>query len=118
MVNECGGVVLAESRATAAFGGMPKSAQDTGVVDAVLAPEEMASFLLRRLGEPGDDGDDGEDTVPLERLLKALRERYDTDFGLYKRSTLRRRLARRASLAELRELIEGRIADLDVASCA
>ncbi|MEQ9497319.1 MAG: chemotaxis protein CheB [Deltaproteobacteria bacterium] len=154
VVSECGGVVLAESRATAAFGGMPKSAQDTGVVDAVLAPEEMATFLLRRLGDPGDDSDDGEDTVPLERLLKALRERYDTDFGLYKRSTLRRRLARRASLAEqpleayvahsvldaaelhaiyedvligvtrffrdrecfdrIGELLEGRIADLDV----
>jgi chemotaxis response regulator CheB len=48
-IKTAGGVVLAKDPSSARFDGMPLSAVATGLVDAVLAPEEMPGELRRRL---------------------------------------------------------------------
>ena len=45
-VREAGGLVLAQSEESSRFDGMPRSAVETGCVDAVLAPEEMPAALV------------------------------------------------------------------------
>ena len=40
-IHEAGGLVIAQSEDSAKFDGMPRSAIDTGVVDLVLAPEDI-----------------------------------------------------------------------------
>src|SRR3954469_5043093 len=52
-VHQAGGLVLAQSEETAKFGGMPRSAIDTGMVDLVLAPEEIGPTLARYLQGDG-----------------------------------------------------------------
>ena len=98
-VNSAGGIVLVESRATAAFGGMPRSAIETGVVDAILAPEEMPAALERAFRADGETASPVESDSAMDELLKALRTSFDIDFSLYKRTTLERRLERRAEMA-------------------
>jgi two-component system CheB/CheR fusion protein len=40
-IKEHGGITFAQDRQSAAFGGMPQSAIDAGVVDFILAPEDI-----------------------------------------------------------------------------
>ena len=96
-VHDARGLVLAESRATAAFNGMPRSAVETGVVAAVLAPEEMPHALRAHLGE--SPASPTKFLEPIDEILRALRSRYDIDFNMYRRGTLTRRLERRCELS-------------------
>ncbi len=106
-VAAAGGLVLSETPETAKFDGMPVSAQETGVVDFVLPPEQMGSVLLRQAGGvpliPGMNGADPQ-APPLEGLeavFDLLRRDYDIDFSHYKPTTVSRRIERRLSLAQL-----------------
>jgi two-component system CheB/CheR fusion protein len=109
-----GGIAFAQDPGSAEFDGMPRSAIAAGCVDFVLAPGEIAQELTRLgrhpyiAGEPRDRT--GVATVPssekeekeeeeggdsLERILALVRKRSGADFGAYKKTTLRRRIARR-----------------------
>ena len=44
-IHEAGGYVIVQDEASAFFDGMPRSAIDTGVVDAVLTPRDMAGAI-------------------------------------------------------------------------
>lgn len=103
-VHEAGGLVIAQSEETAKFDGMPRSAVDTGVVDAALAPEGIPKTLTEYVNrqanlqrddfleqrEPSADGVDG--------IFRLLREQYDIDFSHYKPNTVARRIERRLSM--------------------
>jgi two-component system CheB/CheR fusion protein len=95
-IKSAGGFVLAQDPSTARFDGMPLSAVATGLVDAVLAPEEMPGELRRRLNPATapllDIADAGE---ALERIHAALRVASNVDFSEYKPSTVLRRIERR-----------------------
>ncbi len=105
-VHDMGGLVLVQSETTAKFDGMPLSAIDTGLADAVLAPEEMPETLLayarnpslplleRKRRQPGPDG-----LVGLPAIIEKLREVYGIDFNYYKPATISRRIDRRIALA-------------------
>jgi two-component system CheB/CheR fusion protein len=124
-IREAGGCTLVQSPETAGFDGMPRSAISTGLVDLVVPIAQMIPALQRnhrRLrdgaapgtqtpgdaseepeedaakGEAADDGEDARD--PLERILRAVRDRNGIDFGDYKTGTLHRRIDRRASLQD------------------
>ncbi|MBL8473519.1 MAG: PAS domain S-box protein [Rhodocyclaceae bacterium] len=103
-VREAGGLVLAQSEQTCRFDGMPRSAIETGCVDAVLPPEEMPAALKayaanRRVSptlrgvttevEPGEG---------IPAILHQLRSVYDIDFNYYKPATILRRIERRVAL--------------------
>ncbi|MBL8484742.1 MAG: hypothetical protein JNJ60_21285, partial [Rhodocyclaceae bacterium] len=103
-VREAGGLVLAQSEQTCRFDGMPRSAIETGCVDAVLAPEEMPAALKayaenRRLS-PAFRGvtSEAEPGEGIPAILHQLRSAYDIDFNFYKPGTILRRIERRVAL--------------------
>ena len=103
-VHENGGLVLCQLPDTARFQGMPLAAQQTGVVDAFLAPESLPGAILRYLNDPGRTWDDDREQAPpsssaIEEILRLLRAEYGIDFAHYKPSTVTRRIERRVSLA-------------------
>jgi two-component system, chemotaxis family, CheB/CheR fusion protein len=51
-IHTAGGLVLVQSEETAKFDGMPLSAIETGIVDAVLSPTELAQTLARYAKHP------------------------------------------------------------------
>ena len=48
-IRHCGGTVFAQNEATAEHFGMPEAAIDTGLVDAVLPLEDLASAVLNHV---------------------------------------------------------------------
>src|SRR5690606_10470856 len=98
-VKRAGGMVLAESVASAKFDGMPLSAQATGVVDDARLPRDLARILcgLPPL-EPADDAEPLSEDPAMEAALRLLRDQFGIDFSLYKPSTVTRRIQRRADL--------------------
>ena len=101
-----GGITFAQEETSAKFDGMPHSAIDTGCVDFVLTPAEIAKELERiashpyLTGEPlPEDANINEDDW--KRLFRLLRTSSGVDFSHYKRSTIHRRLVRRLALKKI-----------------
>jgi two-component system, chemotaxis family, CheB/CheR fusion protein len=99
-IKEAGGITIAQESASAHTPSMPQSAIDTGAVDFILTPEEIAEQLSRlgahlarhpRDAMPTSDGDDAE----LRKILALLHKRTGVDFRHYRRGTLHRRVLRR-----------------------
>jgi two-component system CheB/CheR fusion protein len=97
-VKEAGGIILVQDPDEAEYGSMPRSAVATGLADFVLPLREIAGRLPelirnRRNGQLNVlDETDGE---AMQRILSHLRVRSGHDFSNYKKSTIRRRIARR-----------------------
>lgn len=101
-IHEAGGLVLVQEPATAQFDGMPQSAIDTGVADAVLPPEDMAARLrayIQRVPLLSEDA-----AEPVQRILELVCQRTGSDFTKYKRATVMRRLERRLHVHQLQRL--------------
>jgi two-component system CheB/CheR fusion protein len=103
-VKEAGGIVMVQDPADAEHASMPSAAIATGVVDIVLPVSELG----RRLGEIAQAkrrAQDGEladaDEEHLRRILAQLRVRTGHDFTSYKRSTVLRRIQRRAQVTRM-----------------
>ncbi len=127
-IKEAGGLVLAQDPRTALHDGMPDSAIHTGIVDQVLAPEDIPAALARfadhdymcgdpetRAMDPGTvatidsadrepsptDGtrdDQDADEHGLTDIITILRSEAKRDFQNYKTATLSRRTRRRMCL--------------------
>src|SRR6185503_13434304 len=97
-----GGLVLVEDPAVAAFDGMPIAAMETGVVDAVLSADGLARALVEHvnLGEAPQ----GDEARAIEAIIALLNERLGVDFDEYKRSTIYRRVMRRARMSNMSDL--------------
>ena len=100
-----GGVTFAQEPSSAKFDGMPRSAIAAGVVDFVLAPEEIAKRLVRLAQHPyvpeksGEDSEAAQETESaLNRIFHLLRSVTGNDFTHYKHTTIRRRIHRRMVL--------------------
>jgi two-component system CheB/CheR fusion protein len=103
------GMAMVQAEETAAFDGMPRSAIATGLVDFVLAPEDMPHQLLSYLKHPFVKQDElaGSlltDEDSLTRIFSLLRERKRIDFTYYKPSTIVRRIERRMAVSQIHEL--------------
>jgi two-component system CheB/CheR fusion protein len=108
-----GGLTLAQQPETAQFDSMPRSAIATGGVDIVCEPGDMPLRILAVLrpagGAPAAAGAAGAEPPPqgsttvdgLSRILELLRNAGKHDFGLYKHSTLLRRIERRMGIHRL-----------------
>lgn len=98
-----GGIVFAQDEASAKFGSMPRSAVSAGCVDFVLPPRQIARELVRigqhpyitKMSHAQEHGLVLAPTSELQELLSMVREASGVDFGLYKQSTLQRRIKRR-----------------------
>jgi two-component system CheB/CheR fusion protein len=106
LIKEKAGVAICQSAESARHAGMPQSATDTGLVDFVLSPQEMAEELIRYFKHPAriEVKTRTEEQPPqmLQRILTFLAHRMNHDFSLYKKSTVVRRIERRMSITGLR----------------
>ncbi|MBW4053214.1 MAG: response regulator [Proteobacteria bacterium] len=127
-IKQHGGLTFAQEPDSARFPSMPSHAIDTGCIDFVLPPREIAHELVR-LGShaylreaigshPTRDTLGLSDEEQLMRVFHRLRAAQGVDFSHYKRSTIRRRLARRmavrktAGLADYLRLLEAEPAEV------
>ena len=110
-VHAAGGLVLAQSEASAKFDGMPRAAVATGFVDQVLDPEAMPACLVRYARGSTAAAHGSSPALALvvpeqdpEALLARLRDRSGIDFNFYKRGTITRRLQRRMEFGQFRTM--------------
>lgn len=104
---EAGGVVLAQEPASAKFENMPRSAIEKGVTTATAPPDQMPGLIARVIsGEalPTEDAGPDVELEPEGDILRQLERRFGANFGYYKKTTVGRRLMRRAALMGLQNL--------------
>jgi two-component system, chemotaxis family, CheB/CheR fusion protein len=104
-IKEAGGITIAQEPTTAAFDGMPSSAIQTGSIDLVLRPFEIANELAKIANHPyfvvQDDDESPEPMTAdaaMEKIFELLSTVYQADFTQYKSNTIQRRLQRRMAL--------------------
>jgi chemotaxis methyl-accepting protein methylase len=113
-----GGIAIAQDPTSARFDGMPRSAIASGSVDLVLSPEEIAGELTRLSLHPyvaatGDEeGGFGRELAKekdgLDKVLAAVHAASGVDLTLYRRDTIRKRIARRMALLGIATLADYR----------
>jgi two-component system, chemotaxis family, CheB/CheR fusion protein len=112
-----GGITFAQEPASAKFDGMPRSAIDSGCVDFILPPGEIAKTLIeiRRhpyvaLNEEPSETTDSDISPSLQkafaRVLEQLRRVGGVDFSQYKSNTIHRRALRRMMVLKIESLDE------------
>lgn len=93
-----GGLVAVQEPSTAAFDGMPNSANATGLADWVLPPaqigKELIEYLQNGCEEPAQALNLREEEM-LHDVLEHIRHNLGYDFTHYKKPTLFRRLSKR-----------------------
>jgi len=104
-----GGICMAQDPNTAGSEGMPSSAINTGLVDIILAPEEMpetlssykksSSKILKKILTPED-----RNIQALRKIFILIRNRTGHDFSQYKKSTVFRRVGRRMNLHQIEDI--------------
>lgn len=119
-IKAAGGLTFAQD-ATAQYEGMPRSAINSGCVDLVLSPAEIAAEIARIAKHPYvahpvpsvedtethvPQGSEGEAKAQLAPILRLLGDAMRVDFEQYKVSTLRRRITRRMVLLKLTSIDE------------
>lgn len=98
-IKDHGGITFAQDEVTAAYDGMPTSAIQAGVVDFILAPEQIPQKLLQIIQNINKNGmEEQSDEEVFKQILLLLRIRKGTDFTYYKQTTIRRRILRRMVL--------------------
>ncbi|MFH1998698.1 MAG: CheR family methyltransferase, partial [Planctomycetota bacterium] len=105
------GLVLVQTEVSAAYDGMPRSAISTGLVDRVLAPEEMPEIIrnyftlhskgIRQKKVTAPASVDSEPLDWLNKIFAILRTQVGHDFSAYKANTLLRRITRRMNLNQI-----------------
>ena len=108
-IKEKVGMVMVQDEETAGFDGMPRSAIATGLVDYILAPEEMPGQLISYIHHPYVKKSERSDTLlsdedGINRIFSMLREKTGVDFTYYKPSTMVRRIERRMTVNQLLSL--------------
>ena len=98
-----GGLTFAQDEQSAKYAGMPNSAIDSGNVDIVLPPEDLAKELIRIGNHPyiafssqqkeKEIEPEEEDSFP--KIFSKLRSATGVDFSHYKITTVKRRITRR-----------------------
>lgn len=105
-----GGFAIVQDPNSAKFDGMPNSAISLGVIDLILAPEDMGNELLNLTDFTDDTLLQLE--VPLisreiyNKILNQLKRHKKVDFSLYKESTILRRIERRMAALKIKEVYE------------
>jgi two-component system, chemotaxis family, CheB/CheR fusion protein len=101
-IKRAGGLVLAETAASAKFDSMPVSAAATGTVDHAYPPRDLARVLCGltprdAIPDPALLSDD----PAMDIVLRLLRDHFGIDFSLYKTTTVGRRIQRRVDLLRM-----------------
>ena len=110
-IKQMGGMCIAQEPKTATFDSMPRHAIASGMVDYVLAPEDMPAALLAYaahsyIHEANPETIADSPSNGIDDVLKLLQSSGIHDFRQYKRATLSRRIHRRMGVAHIEELCE------------
>jgi two-component system CheB/CheR fusion protein len=106
-IKAVGGITFAQEEKSAKHSGMPHSAIDSGCVDFVLTPEQVADRLAEIGCHPylapappveAPKEKEAEGDLQFKRILAAVRGVTGVDFTLYRDTTIRRRIMRRMAL--------------------
>ncbi len=105
-IKEVSGVVLVENPDSANYDGMPRSAIGTGQVDRVAPIDDLPKELIAYINHVPilrEEALESEDHRPgaLQKIVRLLSVRTGHDFSLYKKSTLYRRIEKRAGLMQV-----------------
>ncbi|PID62589.1 MAG: chemotaxis protein CheR [Ignavibacteriae bacterium] len=105
-IKENGGLIVVQDPETAQFDSMPNSAINTGLVDFILSPADIAEKIFAYVNAPPinladkaklfSSSQDG-----LLRIFALIREKHEIDYSHYKMSTMVRRIERRMSLNQI-----------------
>jgi two-component system, chemotaxis family, CheB/CheR fusion protein len=103
------GTVFVQDPDSAKYDGMPRSAINTGLVDFVLNPVQIAEKLIEFLKYSTINGAESsaaakESTEPLQQIFAILQARTGHDFSSYKGPTVIRRLERRMSVKQIKDI--------------
>ncbi|HEV8479528.1 MAG TPA: CheR family methyltransferase, partial [Candidatus Eisenbacteria bacterium] len=111
-VKAVGGITYAQDERTATHNAMPRSAIDSGSVDFVLPPAEIAHSIARIKSHPYLVASEPEQ-APLrapnddyQRVLALVRRSTGVDFTHYRDTTIRRRIHRRMMLRTKNSLVD------------
>ncbi len=109
-IKDHGGLTFAQDHESAAFGGMPNSAVQAGVVDFIMPPDQIPLKILEINKSLISNGAEGQipplqDEEVFKQILSLLRIRKGTDFSYYKQTTIRRRILRRMALNKKEALL-------------
>lgn len=101
-----GGLVIAQSAASAEFSGMPQSALATGLVDFELEPKDMSAKLMAYTSHTHRHNGNSTAIAPrsgnvLKKILLLLRAQTGHDFSQYKPNTIYRRIERRMAVHQI-----------------
>lgn len=100
-------MAIVQDPKTAQFSAMPESAIATGLVDFVLPPQDMPQQLMQYTSALVDEtAEDIEPLIPnraLDDILTLICQHTGSNFGLYKTSTLKRRIERRMHMHQITE---------------
>jgi two-component system CheB/CheR fusion protein len=106
-----GGMVMVQNIESAAYDGMPRSAIATELVDYILPPEKMPEQLASYVNQfyvrtiTRHETIVTEQTVNyLNKIIILIRTQTGIDFSPYKQSTLIRRIERRMSLHQIKNI--------------
>ncbi|MBA3542454.1 MAG: chemotaxis protein CheR, partial [Deltaproteobacteria bacterium] len=127
-VHEAGGLVLVQDMETAQFGGMPRTANEAGVADWIVPPQQMPKILADHVAanaaQPppvrASRARDTTSSAALDDVYRMLEQEFGIDFTHYKPSTVTRRIERRLQLAKVDDIqqyverLRGERAELDV----
>jgi two-component system CheB/CheR fusion protein len=96
-IKDAGGFTMVQTEKSAKYPSMPRAAIDTGCVDLVLEPFQMARDLPKIINTPQALEEAKELPKNIDRVFDLLLEETEIDFSDYKLSTVHRRLERRMS---------------------
>jgi two-component system CheB/CheR fusion protein len=113
-IKEHGGISIVQDSESATYDSMPQSAVNAGVVDFILAPEEIPAHLLLinsayktgHVFKPEEEELPKDDETIFKQILLLLRQRSGVDFTYYKQPTFHRRIARRIAITKKKNLAE------------
>lgn len=109
VIKEQGGLVMAQTEASAKFSGMPRSITSLGLADYVLSADKMPEQLLKYTrhplaAKPVKEAPSLNENTSISRVFALLRSRTKVDFSFYKSPTIMRRIERRISICQLDDL--------------
>jgi two-component system CheB/CheR fusion protein len=101
-------MILAQDPSTTPHNQMPQSAINTGLVDLIIAPEDMPAILIEYASHPYLEQTTSAITEEIQqnmyRILAYLRTRIKYDFSGYRKNMLLRRIQRRMSVNQTNNL--------------
>ena len=104
-IKENNGIAMAQEPSSAKFNSMPRHAIDSVNLDAVATPDELPGKLLDIFSDvsavTAPSATKEIEKSALEEIIQMLITQTDTDFSLYKKNTLYRRIERRMDVHKI-----------------